>query len=724
MGLKGTLTRAVRGLRLSRRAEGELLTSQGIEQLVALASMDADLSILGWVTSGGADTLVEQYRIPETAGASGLACWRTANDTFVAVASFYHHASASLSAESRLLVLEHTEGAVTGARQVQTFPVRAASGVEHMQINERHLLAFLTATALSASSTHTTVYEWTGISPLAAAARQGAPQLFKPLQHVQTPGGAFSLRLQTLSSGIHLMVAMHAPCNTLKSGLRPREGLAPDSPAAHGQCSAMLRWNGTMFTGPFIHQLTRLRDTASGQELPGSTLMRRLRSGNATSGRRDIHVSINFEEEVQVRSAFTEVGDRRSSTRNTRALLLVERSEELTCLGAPVALAMDGQDAGAGGRVLVLSYHHSAITVFDRCKTTGILTLTPNVSQCVPAVGLQAAGGEDMRSRRGAVAMALTRTPQGCYSNLAFTACVYVLDAGARPAASGTFNAGHADEATGAIHVLGLDSASGQLVLLTSFLSASPVAQVAPGAAVSRYVLGLGGARTLQVSSDERIMLVASGQMDAVTLLDREPETGVLSFGDMMTQGERMTWAWSSLLPGPSPSALPFTLPIPATATEVELDFKPDERASGITSPVTGEPLDPMGSMLEAPSRISGIAVGGVYHAESLRHGSALYLLAAAGDKGALLYKWDAAQERFGGGKQLSSSESTDAEEFAAGLDVNCVHVSVMSLPNRQGQDVTLALVANWVPRPAPAPSCLLPAAMQALPCRPTALPL
>ncbi len=135
-------------------------------------------------------------------------------------------------------------GVVTGASQVQTVEVVGASGVEHMTMNGRHFLAFLTTTPVSRSTRHTVVYEWIGKT--VAAATASALPLFRPLQSLETPGGAWALKLMTFSTESHfLMVSMKAACHTQQSGL-------------FGQCAAMLRWNGDKFAGPFNTQATSL----------------------------------------------------------------------------------------------------------------------------------------------------------------------------------------------------------------------------------------------------------------------------------------------------------------------------------------------------------------------------------------------------------------------------------------------------------------------------------
>ena len=137
---------------------------------------------------------------------------------------------------------------------------------------------------------------------------------------------------------------------------------------------------------------------------------------DSTSGSRDVVMSVNFEQQVKTRSWFLEVGQRRNVTRNTRTYVFVERAEELSCLGAPVALVLDEHTTASDlveadsewSRVLVLSYHHSSITTFDRCASTGVLSLTRNISQCFSALGDNAAANSRLRSDRGAVAMSLS----------------------------------------------------------------------------------------------------------------------------------------------------------------------------------------------------------------------------------------------------------------------------------------------------------------------------
>jgi len=555
-------------------APAHLLTSSGaLVDLVLLASFDDNLTVYKWVSAGGlggggGEELQQHYTVPNSDGASGLVCLRIGSDSFVALAVYYNKTTFSYSTTSKLLFLHHTMGTVVDTQEVQIFPVTAASGVEHMIMGSRHFIAFLTNTHASASSSNTIVYEWAGRS--ASAATAAGVSIFKALQSVATPGGASQLKLLDLSGGMHLMISMHASCNTIKSGVQAAPGVASHSLAAAGECSAMLRWNGTQFVGPFISQLSFLRDTASGQELPGASAIQMLNSeedasgggggGGGGGGAKDMYLSVNFEQQVKTRSAFAEVGWHLSSTRNTRGYLLTQRSEHLRCLAAPIALILDEPSPSSTfepgtSRVLVLSYHMSAITIFDRCPTTGTLSLTPNVSQCVPALG-NPAGGGIFRSERGAVGMVLSKTPQGCYGDSRYSRCVYVLDIGARPHAA-NYAALHAHEAAGAIHVFGLNEESGDVAFVSSLLAGSDVSPLSlpVSATVSRYVIGLGGGRALHMSEDGMVLLLSTWQHKGVTMLDRVNATGEITFADVMVDGERMTWQWSSRLPTPSPAA-------------------------------------------------------------------------------------------------------------------------------------------------------------------------
>ena len=74
-----------------------------------------------------------------------------------------------------------------------------------------------------------------------------------------------------------------------------------------------------------------------------------------------------------------------------------------------------------------------------------------------------------------------------------------------------------------------------------------------------------------------------------------------------MTEGERMTWLFNSVLPPPSPAALPFTLP-PQYRSDtylMRLDFGGQRDQE--------EP----GSMLSAASRVTGLGVGGTLWSQS-----------------------------------------------------------------------------------------------------------
>ncbi len=682
---------------------GEVSTSSGIQHFVALASMQEVLKIYRWahrssasvsgnVSSGSNlsesedEVLVEQYRLPQSEGASGAACLRMADETFVAVALYYNSSDWSYITGSKLFLLHHASGAVTGASQVQTFEVVGASGVEHMTMNGRHFLAFLTATPVSRSTRHTVVYEWIGKT--VAAATASALPLFRPLQSLETPGGAWALKLMTFSAESHvLMVSMNAACHTQQSGLV-------------GQCSAMLRWNGDKFAGPFNTQATSLRDTGlgRGQQLPGATSMHLFHSDPAAqSDEQNVIVLLNFEEKVVARSPFVELGTRRDVTRNTRAYLLLQRSEKLSCLGAPVAVVLDEHDEHvvvsdaalvpsrvSWSRLLVLSYHHSAITIFDRCSTTGVLTITPSVTQCFPALSNTAVSGQ-----RGAVGMVLSNATQGCQGDERYTRCLYVLDLSARPAI--VADAGHV---SGGIHILGLQGHTGQLEFLSTLYSGSEAqaqAILPLSSSASRFVRGLGGARAMQISSDGLVMVLGSWEEQGVLLFDRDKTTGRLTYGDMMTEGERMTWLFNSVLPPPSPAALPFTLP-PQYRSDtylMRLDFGGQRDQE--------EPA----SMLSAASRVTGLGVGGTLWSQSFVDSDKTHLLVAAGDKGAILYTWNVSAQRFMTGKVLSSKDASSTD-YTSGIDSYCVHVSLATPPSNistSGSSAPtpriLAIVAN-----------------------------
>jgi hypothetical protein len=436
----------------------------------------------------------------------------------------------------------------------------------------------------------------------------------------------------------------------------------------------MLRWNGTFFLGPFISQLTLFTDTAGGQEMPGASDLLLLRSNASTSARKLMAMTINFEMQVKPRFTFAEVGRRRAITRITRSHLLVEKSERLSCLAAPIALVLDetsGDVPSAQSRVLVLSYHMSAITIMDRCPRTGVLALTPNVTQCVAALGQPTS----LRSQRGAVGMVLTLAPHGCYGNALLTRCLYVLDIGARS----TLALGSEDHVLGAVHVYGLSGVSGALAYVSSLVSGAAVSGLPLGSTVSRYVSGLGGGRSLVVSGDGSCLLLASWHLQGITLLDRDTNTGTLTFADTMTDGERMSWDWSGALPPPSPAALPRT----------------QARDQGNMSLPEAEALDfeasdgREASMLKEPSRVSGPGAPWAYWTAGMQQGNKSYLIVAAGPRGPIMYPWNATSQRFNKGTAWTRRVQ------------NAVHVSVFTLPVQAADGRThasvFAVVANWV---------------------------
>ena len=669
--------------------QGTLKASSGGDDvhIVVLSSSMQDLAVYSWLlpTAGSEDNseiLQEDYVLANSEGAAGVACLTIGAETLLAVAMYYDRTASSFSTTSTLQVLQHSNGRVTGSRLVQSFAVHAASKVEYASMDaadgsRRHFLAFLTGSATSRSSTHTPLYEWSGLTTAMAAQSGGA--FMQPLQSLHTPGGAASLRLLQLSSGAYLFVAMHASCSTFKSGLGPEPGISADARAAQGECSALLRWNGTSFLGPFISQVTLFTDTAGGQEMPGASDLLLLRANASTSASKLMALSINFEMQVKPRFTFGEVGRFRDITRITRPRLFVERPEKLTCLAAPIALSLDetsGDVPAAQSRVLVLSYHMSAITIMDRCPRTGVLTLTPGVTQCVSALGQHAAP----RSERGAVGMVLTVAKDGCYGNLNFTRCLYVLDIGARasPQLSALGDVTQ-DRVLGAVHVLGLSGQSGALAYLSSLASGAAVSGLPLSATVSRYVSGLGGGKAMVVSGDGSSLLLASWQVKGITLLDRDRDSGRITFGDTMTDGERMSWAWSSALPHPSPAALPFTeAREEANVSLAEtglLDFEaPDGRER---------------SMLEEPSRVSGLGAPAAFWTQAMQQGNSSYLIVAAGPQGPITYRWNATSQRFNMG--VAWTERVQ----------NAVHVSVCTLPvlGPDGQNDTsvFAVVANWI---------------------------
>ena len=683
-------------------ALGEVSSEGGLKQIIVLASLLDDLSLFSWinVSESGREALSLEHRVPNSDGASGAACLRIGHDTYVALALYYNRKDARYSTTSVLYRLHvDAKGSISSTDRVQEFPVVAATGVSHLHIagqgggqTERQLLAFLTKSGAVGEVRNTVVFEW-----------QPAHGKFESLQELYTPGGAARMSLLDLSGGIHLMISMHAPCNTLKSGLAAAPGVFPDSPAAAGECSAMLRWNGTRFAGPFISHLSSLRDTASGQELPGASDMHVVGTDSVSSaaGASNIFLSVNFEQQVAARSVWeevTEVGRRLTVTRNTRAFFLVQRSEHLACLGAPVSMLLDETAERSWTRVLVLSYHHSAITVMDRCTATGILSLAPNATQCVPALGPQPDAGWP-RSTRGAVGMSMSRTSGGCFSDARYSTCLYVLDIGARPEAA-EFRAVHHEEALGAIHVLGLEASSGQVQYLSSLVSGANAPQAPVSSTVSRYVMGLGGARGLSVSEDGLLLMVASHQWQAVTLFDLKQDTGELSYVDMLTEGERMMWTWRTELPQPSPAAFDFTLPQNVSAPDRSVwDFRSDGALRGEDS------------MLKGPSRITALGAGGVFWSESFTDANQTYLLVAGGKNGALLYRWNASMSRFDNGRQLSSTSlgegGQDSDAWQRGIDVNCVHVTVALVPTLNTStgiaDMSpVAIVSNWISEESP----------------------
>jgi hypothetical protein len=185
----------------------------------------------------------------------------------------------------------------------------------------------------------------------------------------------------------------------------------------------------------------------------------------------------------------------------------------------------------------------------------------PSITPCFPALSNTAVSGH-----RGPVGMVLSNATQECYGDERYTRCLYVLGLSARQAI--VADAGHV---SGGIHILGLQGHTGQLEFLSTLYSGSEAQAILPlSSSARRFVRGLGGARAMQISSDGLVMVLGSWEEQGVLLFDRDKTTVRLTYGDMMTEGERMTWLFNSVLPPPSPAALPFTLP------PVSLEYTPD----------------------------------------------------------------------------------------------------------------------------------------------------
>ena len=423
----------------------------------------------------------------ETQSATAAHCFEWYGDVYLGVAQFFDATTFSHQADSLLL-----RWSGTAFEQFQRLPTFGARDLKSFQLDSH---AFITIVHEMAD--YTSIFKWNSDSSLF-------------LEHQRIPTlKASSCDFFYVNDVAFLGVAQLSDCNTLQTGVAVNTGA----------CSYLYRWNGTSFQGiPGANAL--LSNTAGGQALPARAEVQQLlhmnlglpaQAGSPNNPRTVLAVGA-FESQMEVAvNCLTAEYVATLCMKRTRNVYLEFWMSQWThitgVLRGPSALA-----ASPDGMHLYVAVRESrAISVFSIDPDSGHLAYEPSLTT-----------QQNLDFEISSLALLETVSAVGVRG-----ACAYVTSS-----------------YPGSLRVYEV-TATGTLIWRQTFQQ-----NPASGTMIERIMDGLVGAASVAVGKNGTALVVAGYVADSLSVFDRSPEDGLLTYRERIKDGER-SWAIS---PRPTPA--------------------------------------------------------------------------------------------------------------------------------------------------------------------------